>query len=277
MAEHVGSVTLTARPAVRGQVSAVVGPIASAGVVAGLGGGLVMIGLMTLVMGLSGAGWATPLNLGMAAFVFTITPPVAMLPSLAGLMGLHLPPSATAMHAPVAKGGHLAPAMMAKLQTMLMSMHLPAATVAALGALMSGHASNAQVVTLMQSMSPSAQTMVMAQMPVVGSQVIVGAILHFAFAAFIGLVFAGLIAAAAWLNFPGLRTSAGVIISGVIGGALLYVVLRWGILPPVNPMMGLVPQGWFFLAHLLYGLVVGIVLVVALRRPSVRAAFPAAG
>ena len=236
-----------------------------------------MIGLMIVVMGASGAGYATPLNLGMAAFVFTITPPMAMLPTLMSLMGLRLPPSAMGMLSTVSHGGHLTPAMMSQLQGLLMGMHLPNATVGAMGALMTGTASNGTVVTLMQQMSPSAQTMVMGQMPVVASQVVVGAILHFAFAAFIGLVFAGLIAAAAWLNFPGLRTSAGVIISGVIGGALLYVVLRWGILPPVNPMMGLVPQGWFFLAHLLYGLVVGIVLVVALRRPSVRAAFPAAG
>ena len=246
-------------------------------VVAGLLGGLCMIGLMIVVMGVSGAGYATPLNLGMAAFVVTITPPMAMLPTLISLMGLHLPPSAMGMLSTVSHGGHLSTAMMSQLQGMLMGMHLPNATVGAMGALMSGNASNGTVVTLMQQMSPSVQTMVMGQMPVVVSQVGVGAILHFAFAAFIGLVFAGLIGAAAWLDFPGLRTSAGVIISGVIGGALLYVVMRWGILPPINPMMGFVPQGWFFVAHLLYGLVVGIVLAVALRRPSVRAAFPAVG
>jgi tetrahydromethanopterin S-methyltransferase subunit B len=154
-------------------------------------------------------------------------------------------------------------------------MHLPAATVGAMGALMSGHASNAQVVTLMQSMSPGAQTMVMAQMPVVGSHVIVGAILHFAFAAFIGVVFAAIVAGTAWLRLPGLRTSWGVIAAGVIGGALLYVVMRWGILPPINPMMGLVPEGWFFVAHLLYGFVVGVGVALMLRRPSVRAALPA--
>jgi len=57
-------------------------------------GGLAMIVVMILVMGAAGMGYATPLNLGMAAFVFTITPPTSMLPTLMGLMGIHLPPSA---------------------------------------------------------------------------------------------------------------------------------------------------------------------------------------
>ena len=35
---------------------------------------------MIVVMGASGMGYATPLNLGMAAFVFTITPPCRCCP-----------------------------------------------------------------------------------------------------------------------------------------------------------------------------------------------------
>ena len=54
----------------------------------------------------------------------------------------------------------------------------------------------------------------------------------------------------------------------------MYVVLRWGLLPPVNPLMAFVPQIAFFLAHLLFGLVVGIVLAVAFRRRGVLAALP---
>ena len=226
-------------------------------------------------MGLSGAGYATPLNLGMAAFVFTITPPAAMLPTLMSLMGLHLPSSAMGMLSAVAKGGHLTPAMMGKLQGMLMGMHLPTTTVAAMGALLSGRASNSQVVALMQSMSPSAQAKVMAGMPLVGSHILVGAILHLAFAAFIAVVFAAIILGAVWLRLPGVKTFPGVVASAVIGGALLYVLMRWGILPPLNPMMGLVPQGWFFVGHLLYSLVVGIGLALILRRPFSRSALPA--
>jgi hypothetical protein len=63
--------------------------------------------------------------------------------------------------------------------------------------------------------------------------------------------------------------------AGVIGGAVVYVIMRWGLLPSVNPMMGFVPQIAFFLSHLLYGLVVGIVLAIAFDRRGVSGALPA--
>jgi hypothetical protein len=72
-----------------------------------------------------------------------------------------------------------------------------------------------------------------------------------------------------------MRTSGGIVAAGVIGGAIVYVIMRWGLLPPVNPLMGFVPQIAFFLAHLLFGLVVGIVLAVAFRRRGVAGALPA--
>jgi hypothetical protein len=61
----------------------------------------------------------------------------------------------------------------------------------------------------------------------------------------------------------------------VIGGVIVYVIMRWGLLPPVNLLMGFVPQIAFFRAHLLFGLVVGIVLAVAFRRRGVAGAPPA--
>lgn len=54
------------------------------------------------------------------------------------------------------------------------------------------------------------------------------------------------------------------------------MVNRWALLPSTSPMMGLVPQIAFFLAHLLFGLIVGTVLAMALRRGSVRDLLPAA-
>jgi hypothetical protein len=57
-----------------------------------------------------------------------------------------------------------------------------------------------------------------------------------------------------------------VIAAGVAGGAVVYVVMRWGLLPSVDPLMAFVPQTAFFLAHLLFGLVVGVVLAVTFRR-----------
>ncbi len=242
---------------------------------AGLLGGLAMIVVMILVMGAAGMGYATPLNLGMAAFVFTITPPMAMLPRLMGLMGIHLPATAMGQLTTALHSGHLSPAMMHKLGAMLMGMHVPAATVTQVGLLMSGKAGTSTTASLMSAMSRPARAAVMNAMPVSAGQVAAGTILHFAFAAFLGVAFAAIIGASAWARVPGMRTSGGIVTAGVIGGAIVYVLMRWGLLPPVNPLMAFVPQIAFFLAHLLFGLLVGIVLAVAFRRATVAGALPA--
>jgi hypothetical protein len=242
----------------------------------GLVGGLALIGVMILVMGASGMGYASPLNLGIPAFVYAITPPLSMLPALMTLMGIHLPPAAMAQLAPALSSGHISPMMAGKLGTTLTGMHVPAAQVQMIGPLMTGHATNSTVATLLSQMSPAARNAVMSAMPVSAGHVVVGVILHFAYAGSLGVLFAALIAAAAWLHVPGLRSPAGIISSGVIGGALVYVVMRWGLLPPTNPMMALVPQTAFFLAHLLFGLVVGVALAIAFRRRSLAAAMPPA-
>jgi hypothetical protein len=104
---------------------------------------------------------------------------------------------------------------------------------------MGGHATNAQVAGLMSMLPPSARATVMSAMPV---------------------------SAAMMMRVPQMRTTGGVVAAGVIGGALVYVVMRWGLLPSVNPLMAFVPQTAFFLAHLLFGLVAGVVLAVVFRR-----------
>ncbi len=269
------AMTHTGRLGSRGDARMVARRLLGPALLAGLLGGLAMITVMILVMGAAGMGYATPLNLGMAAFVFTITPPMAMLPSLMGLMGIHLPASAMGQLTVAVHSGHISPAMMKSLGSMLMGMHVPAATVSQIGLLMSGHATNSTTASLMTGMSPQARAMVMNAMPVSAGQVAAGAILHFAFAAFLGLAFAAVIGAAAWAGVPGMRTSGGIMTAGVIDGAIVYLILRWGLLPPVNPLMAFVPQTAFFLAHLLFGLVAGIVLAVAFRRPAVAGALPA--
>jgi hypothetical protein len=140
---------------------------------------------------------------------------------------------------------------------------------------MSGKATNSTMASLMSAMSPPTRAAVMNAMPVSAGQVAVGTIPHFAFAAFLGVAFAAVIGAAAWARVPEMRSPAGIVTAGVIGGAIVYVIMRWGLLPPVNPPMAFVPQLAFFLAHLLFGLIVGIVLAIALRRPSVAGALPA--
>jgi len=58
---------------------------------------------------------------------------------------------------------------------------------------------------------------------------------------------------------------------------VVYVVMRWGLLPSVNPLMAFVPQTAFFLAHLLFGLVAGVVLAVVFRRRGMLGASARAG
>ena len=248
------------------QASPMARQLAEAGALAGLLGGLAMIVVMILVMGAAGMGYATPLNVGMASFVFTIAPPASMLPTLMPLMGIHLPASVAPQVMAAAASGHVSPALMSQLQAMLMGMHLPAATVTQIGALMSGHATNAQVAGLISMLSPSPRAMVMSAMPVSAAHVLVGAVLHFAYAGFLGVLFAMVIAAAMMMRVPLMRTAGGVIAAGVAGGAIVYIVMRWGLLPSVNPLMAFVPQTAFFFAHLLFGLVAGVVLAVTFRR-----------
>jgi hypothetical protein len=271
--------TMTHRHTTRppGGVMSMAPRLASTGALAGLLGGLAMIAVMILVMGAAGMGYATPLNLGMAAFVFTIIPPVSMLPALMSAMGIHLPSSVAPQVMAAASTGHLSPAMMHQLGTMLTGMHLPATTVSQMGALMSGTATNADVAHLMSVMSPSARAAVMNAMPVSAGHVITGIALHFAFAAFLGILFAVIIAMAVMTRVPLMRTGSGVVSAAVIGGAVVYAILRWGLLPGINPLMGFVPQLAFFLAHLLFGLVVGIVLAIAFRRAGLIGATPAGG
>ena len=90
---------------------------------------------------------------------------------------------------------------------MLMSMHVPAATVSQMGLLMGGETTNSTMASLMSEMSPSARPMVMSAMPVSAGQVAAGTTVHFAFATFLGLAFAAVIGAAAWAGIPGMRTS----------------------------------------------------------------------
>jgi hypothetical protein len=267
--------TYTGRRGFQGDAAMMARRLFGPALLAGLLGGLAMIVVMILPMGAAGMGYATPLNIGMAAFVFTITPPISMLPRLMALMGIHLPASAAAPLMAAVHSGHISPMGLHKLGTMLTGMHVPPAAVHQMGLLMNGHATNSTVASLMSMMSPSARAAVMGAMPVSTGHVVAGTILHFAFAGFLGVAFAAVIGVAAWAKVPGMRANGGIVAAGVIGGAIVYVIMRWGLLPPVNPLMAFVPQIAFFLAHLVFGLVVGIVLAVAFRRPGVAGALPA--
>ncbi|MGH2843497.1 MAG: hypothetical protein ACRDKL_07930 [Solirubrobacteraceae bacterium] len=93
------------KPAGTSSVNIPARKLLTAGAVAGLLGGLGMMAVMILVMGGSGSGYASPLNLGMPGFVYTITPPISMLPKLMAMMGIHLPASTMAQLGPAIHRG----------------------------------------------------------------------------------------------------------------------------------------------------------------------------
>ena len=124
---------------------------------------------------------------------------------------------------------------------------------------------------LLSSLSPSARSAVMSAMPVSAGNVAIGAITHFVLAALLGMAFAMLIIGIGIgrLGLAPLRTTAGIVAASMIGGAVVYVVNRWAVLPAIDPMMRLVPEGWFFISHLLFGAVVGLGIALIARREGV--------
>ena len=238
---------------------------------AGLAGGVVLAMIMMVVMAVAGQGFWSPVNLGIPAFVYTIAPPLTMLPSLLGAMGISLPASAMAPMSTAIASGHISSSMAQHFGSLLMGMHVPAAKVQLMGQLMTGHATNSTVSQLLASMPASARDAVMAAMPVSPGRVVVGLILHMMMSLLLGVAFATVILGARRAGLVALRTRAGVIGASMIGGAVVYVLMRWVLLPPTNSMMAFVPQWWFLIAHLMFGLVVGAILAPALVPRSARA------
>jgi uncharacterized membrane protein YkvA (DUF1232 family) len=219
-------------------------------------------------------GFASAINIGMPAFVFTITPPLQMLPSLMAGMGINLPSSVMAQLSTAIHSGHISSAMAQHFGAMLSSMHIPTMKVQMMGLIMTGHATNSTVSSLMAQMSPSARAAVMSAMPLNAGHILVGLIMHFVFSMFLGVAFFAIIAAFAWFAPRALRTRMVFMATGVIGGALVYLVMRFGLLPSTNPLMGFVPQIAFFVAHLLFGLVVGMGFALAYQHRSVESVLP---
>lgn len=217
--------------------------LAAAAAGGGLLGGAAMIVLLILYMGTAGMGYATPFNVALAAWFFPIRPPAAMMPALAKTLG---PVAAT--HPAV--------------------MH-------AMMALKTGHATNATVATLMSHLPAAMRATVLGHMPIVAAHSAVGLILHFAFAIGVGLAFTAILAGLAWAGVPGMRTPAGLITASVIGGGLLFLIMDYGILPLLNPIMANAPQIAFLGSHLAYGLGVGVVVAAVLFRGGVINALPA--
>jgi hypothetical protein len=106
-------------------------------------------------------------------------------------------------------------------------------------------------------------------MPVAASHLAVGMILHLAFSMLVGMVFITVLFALRRAGLGVLRTVPGYVGAAVAGAALLYVVMIYLVLPWANPLMcHMTPRGPFFVGHLIYGLVFGLVAYPLARRAA---------
>jgi hypothetical protein len=104
-------------------------------------------------------------------------------------------------------------------------------------------------------------------MPVAAGHLAVGMLLHLAFSVAVGIVFITILFAVGRARLGVLRTAPGFVAASVAGAALLYVVMMYLVLPWANPLMcHMTPRGPFFIGHLIYGLIFGLVAYPLARR-----------
>ena len=95
----------------------------------------------------------------------------------------------------------------------------------------------------------------------------VGIILHLAFSVLVGIVFITVLFGLRRAGLGVLRAAPAYVAASVAGAALLYVVMMYLVLPWANPLMcHMTPRGPFFIGHLVYGLVFGLVAYPLARR-----------
>ena len=77
-----------------------------------------------------------------------------------------------------------------------------------------------------------------------------------------GLILGSVFAVIAWklVRNPGVLAMA-----GMAFGALVYAVMWWGVAASIDPAMQLVNAQWFFVAHLVFGMVLGLGVAAAQR------------
>jgi hypothetical protein len=105
--------------------------------------------------------------------------------------------------------------------------------------------------------------------PLQASHLLVGMTLHFLFSAVVGVAFAVILFEIRQSGLlPLLERSAGFVVASIAGGAGLYFVMWYLVLPWANsPFKDLTLKGPFFAAHLVFGLLFGLVAFPLLRRP----------
>jgi len=53
--------------------------------------------------------------------------------------------------------------------------------------------------------------------------------------------------------------------AGMMWGAIVYVVMWWAVIPTIDPAMTLLNAPWFFVSHLVFGMVLGLGVAVVQR------------
>ena len=94
--------------------------------------------------------------------------------------------------------------------------------------------------------------------PLSASQVIVGGLLHLAMSAFAGAAFAVVLAVLIRAGARVLASPAWYVAAAIAGGALLYLIMLYGLAPALNSeIVNFTPRMPFFFSHLLFGAAVG--------------------
>jgi hypothetical protein len=94
--------------------------------------------------------------------------------------------------------------------------------------------------------------------PIVASHLVVGTVLHLAMSITAGVAFAVVLAVLIRAGLRVLATSAGYVLGGAAGGAILYLIMMEAVAQHLNrTIVESTPRVPFFLAHLLFGAVAG--------------------
>lgn len=82
--------------------------------------------------------------------------------------------------------------------------------------------------------------------------IVLGLIVHMMVSAVIGIIFVMI-----WRTIRGSKGAE--VLAGLIYGLILWAVMTFILLPIVGSPMAKVTGGWFFAAHLMFGIVLGLV------------------
>jgi hypothetical protein len=103
--------------------------------------------------------------------------------------------------------------------------------------------------------------------PLNATHLAVGAVLHMGFSVVVGVAFAGILFLLGRAGLSLLGTYGWYVAASIAGGAILYFLMMYLVLPWANPLMSnQTPRGPFFIGHLVFGLGFGLVVYPLSRR-----------